>query len=209
MLILIVAGIDEAGRGPVIGSMFVAIVVMDERDLERLVKFGLTDSKKLSPQKRRTLYKLILSRAKFVSVKEIKPEEIDNGNLNLITIEAAKELVQDALKRVKFDIVYVDAVGRVRRIDGLGVPIIVEPKADQTYPIVSAASVIAKEFRERHVRDLRKKYGDFGSGYPSDPKTIQWLKENYDKPIVRKKWRTLSKIKGFNSSKEDGGGLEA
>ncbi len=199
------AGIDEAGRGPVIGSMFVAIVVMDENDLNKLVKLGLTDSKKLTPRKRKTLYKLILTRAKYVSVKEVKPDEIDKSNINLITLEVAKELIMDALKKVKFDIVYVDAIGKVRRIDGMGVPIIIEPKADQVYPIVSAASIVAKEFRERHVRDLKRKYGDFGSGYPSDPKTIKWLEQNYDKPIVRKKWKTLSRIR-YNSSKEGVGG---
>ncbi len=200
------AGVDEAGRGPVIGSMFVAIVVMDENDLNKLVKLGLTDSKKLTPRKRKMLYKLILTRAKYVSVKEVSPEEIDRENINLITLETAKELIMDALKRASFDIVYVDAIGKVRRIDGLGVPIIIEPKADRNYPIVSAASIIAKEFRERHVRDLKKKYGDFGSGYPSDPKTIEWLKENYDKPIVRKKWRTLTRIK-YNLSKDQANGL--
>ena len=121
------AGVDEAGRGPVIGSMFVAIVVMDENDLNKLVKLGLTDSKKLTPRKRKMLYKLILTRAKYVSVKEVNPEEIDKENINLITLETAKELIMDALRRVSFDIVYVDAIGKVRRIDGFGVPIIIEP----------------------------------------------------------------------------------
>ncbi len=185
--------------------MFVAIVVMDENDLNKLVKLGLTDSKRLTPRKRKTLYKLILTRAKYVSVKEVKPDEIDKSNVNLITLEVAKELITDALRKVKFDIVYIDAIGRVRRIDGMGVPIIIEPKADKTYPIVSAASIIAKEFRERHIRDLKKKYGDFGSGYPSDPKTIKWLEQNYDKPIVRRKWKTLSRIR-YNSSNDSVGG---
>ncbi|HIH90609.1 ribonuclease HII [Ignicoccus hospitalis] len=193
---MIVAGIDEAGRGPVIGSMFVALVAIEQDQLEKLVSLGLKESKMLTPNKRRYFYNLIMKTAKLVLIKEVKAEEIDKRNLSELTIEVMKELLETALNKVKIDVVCVDIVGngaKQRRALGEVFPdVIVMKKGDASCPAAAAASIVAKEARERHVSQLRARYGDFGSGYPSDPKTLRWLSVTRPlPPIVRKKWKTI------------------
>ena len=176
--------------------MFVALVAMDVRQLNKLVLLGLKESKTLSPARRKYFYNLILKTAKLVMVKEIKPEEIDKENINTLTIRAMKELIEEALKRCNIDEVYVDAVGKGKKqeveLKKVFNNVKIMVKGDANSPIVAAASIVAKEVRERHIRSLKQRYGDFGSGYPSDPKTLRWLKMHKDMPsIVRKKWKTV------------------
>jgi len=82
-----------------------------------------------------------------------------------------------------------------------------EHKADVNYPIVAAASIIAKEIREREIAKLREKVGDFGSGYQSDPKTIEFIQKHWKThhQIFRKSWSTYKKIKAENSQMKLGG----
>jgi len=191
-----VAGLDEAGRGPVIGSMFIALVAMEKSQVEKLVLLGLKDSKSLTPARRRYFYNLILKTAKLIMIKEVRPEEIDKESVSALTIKAMRELIEEALKKQKIDEIYVDVVGHGKQqeeeLKKVFENVKVLTKGDERCPIVAAASVVAKEVRERHVRNLKKEYGDFGSGYPSDPKTKRWLEglEGHP-PIVRKKWRSV------------------
>jgi len=201
---MIVAGMDEAGRGPLIGSMFVALVVAESSQLEKLVTLGLKDSKVLSPNKRKYFYNLILKTSKLVLVKEVKVEEIDRESVSELTIRAMAELLRKALEEVEIDEVCVDIVGNGKKqeeeLKKIFPNVKVLKKAEAKCPAVAAASVVAKEMRERHLSRLKAVYGDFGSGYPSDPKTLSWLERVESlPPIVRKKWKTV-KSKGARAA---------
>jgi len=200
-----ILGIDEAGRGCVLGSLFVGACCCLETQLEAVVETGATDSKKLSAKKRQAILEKLkaLAQTKYISVS---PQEIDNGNINTLEEEAfAKHIIH-----FKPDRVYIDApvhprgilsfVKRLKaKLEKSGVPIpelIVEPKADLTYPIVGAASIVAKVHRDESI----KKLGEVGSGYPSDPKTRSWIKGFLQRkeplpPSVRTRWGTIEKLK--------------
>ena len=117
------------------------------------------------------------------------------------------KFVAKILDKLKPDVVYVDAPDTsperfaCQIIQNLNQPIkiISEHKADQNYPIVSAASILAKQKRDEIIKNLHKIYGDFGSGYPSDPKTIKFLKkwivrDGCNLPIIRRTWKTFKDL---------------
>jgi len=172
-------GADEAGKGPVLGSMFAAAVRADPDALPA----DVGDSKGIPPQRRQELAASIRESAAAVAVAEISVERIDDPetDMNELTVashaEALGEIAHDG------DGGYVDAgdtnaVRFERRVEnGLdaSVDLRAEHGADETYPIVGAASILAKVARERHVEQLRGVYGDVGSGYPSDPTTRSFL----------------------------------
>ncbi len=192
---MLIAGVDEAGRGPVLGSMIVACVACTREELRELEALGVRDSKKLTPAKREELFEA-LGRYRW-EVEEITPGEIDarieaGKSLNTLQIEAVCRL----LKRIKPDVAYVDLIGRSRGIRGAGCRVVMERRADERYPVVSAASIIAKVLRDRKLAELRRVYGDFGSGYPSDPKTREFLRRHYPKlpPFVRRSWATVGRL---------------
>jgi ribonuclease HII len=196
---MIVAGIDEAGRGPVIGPMVMAIVAMDESSLEWLAKLGVKDSKQLTPRQRERLFEKIKQKARY-SIKIISPEEIDEAvcskKSNLNWLEAVKSA--ELIKEINPDRVFIDCpspnIGKyvefLRKIVNKKTEIIAKHKADQLYPIVSAASIMAKVIRDKEIEDLKKRHNvDFGSGYISDPATAKFLEENHDKYVFfRKSW---------------------
>ena len=185
-----VIGVDEAGRGPVIGSMFVVAVKVDENDLPKLKTLGVKDSKKLTPKRREKLAKILMGMLDW-SFREVKPQEIDEGNINDLTIKYMVEVVEELFDN-EVGAIYADYVnGLEEALKKFGVKVVVEPKGERHLP-VAAASVIAKYLREEHIRELKKKYGDFGSGYPSDHKTKDWLFMQKElPPIVRKRWKTV------------------
>ena len=116
----------------------------------------------------------------------------------------------EIIKEGRPNVVYIDSPdvvpSRFKQIilsylpeDLRNITIVAENKADKKYAIVSAASIIAKEIREMRIKELKRKYGDFGSGYPSDLRTIEFLRRYYKTnkcfpPIVRESWSTLKKI---------------
>ena len=207
----LVGGVDDAGRGCIIGPLVLAGVAVEESKLSELVEIGVRDSKTLSPAARARLYPLIKDLAyKVVSVK-VPPEEVDKYvarrkkfiRLNLLEAEAAAKVIEE----LEADLVYVDApdtdperfkrnvVALLRR----KVEVISEHEADKTYPIVSAASIIAKFERDAEIARLRERYGDFGSGYPADPTTIAFLRDWLAKhgetpPFARKTWKTWKRL---------------
>jgi len=209
-----VLGIDEAGRGPVIGGMFIAGVVLNERISKKLRSLGVKDSKKLTPSKRAALFPKIIALAKAIYVIMCSPETIDSRNLNILTLESILRMIEHLGRRIELKKIYIDALSGKRasyllrsRIPPI-IKLIYEPKADVKYVPVSAASIVAKYLRDEHIRILKQKYGDFGSGYPSDPKTIKWLanmiKVSNSLPnIVRKSWRTLERF-GYKPAKIKG-----
>ncbi len=203
----LVLGVDEAGRGPVVGPMIVAGVVVPRSRLSLLQKAGVRDSKKLTPGMRSRLLELIKAIANLIVVVEVPPSVIDEYNLNLVERDTIALVVWRAVTLVGgVNHVYVDVVGSpeelvktIRRTGYSGV-IVAEPKADEHYTVVSAASIVAKVYRDRVIEELRRMYGVEGSGYPTDPKTIAWIRRVYMErpenppPFIRRSWATLKTI---------------
>ena len=173
-------GVDEAGKGPVLGSMFAAAVVGAPDDLPA----GVADSKRLAPERREELAGEIRKCCE-VGVAEIPVERIDDPktDMNTLTVDAQA----NALDAVAADGLagYVDAgdvdearFGR-RVADGVtaDVDVTAEHGADDEYALVAAASIVAKVARDSHVADIAAEYGDVGSGYPSDQATRDFLRE--------------------------------
>jgi ribonuclease HII len=197
ILMTIIAGLDEAGRGSVIGSLFIACVTMNPEDLKDI---PVKDSKKLTEKKREELYKLIKEKA-IISVTEVTAKAItelqDSGtNLNKIEVQGFAKCIEN-ISNNKITKYYVDAADIKAERFGISinnelsepVHIISEHKADDKYAIVSAASIVAKHYREKHVKRLQAKLGDFGSGYPHK-KTMDWIRQNqYYGKYVRKNWK--------------------
>lgn len=211
----LVAGIDEAGRGPMIGPMVIALAGVDESRYGVLSDLGVRDSKLLSPMRRERLRRRLLGVLDLVIVRIISPEKIDGAvwgrqyaNLNELELATMVELIREALESKNLVRVYVDSPDPNPRrfqekirdmLQGYRVEIIAENDADKKYPIVSAASIVAKTERDRIIDMLKQEYGDFGSGYPSDPRTRQFAKEwllrhGEPPPIARKSWKSWKKI---------------
>ena len=201
-------GIDDAGRGPVIGPLVIAGVLIDEERLPNLIRLRVRDSKTLSPRRREYLAGEILKIVEDYRVVKVPPSEIDRvvehgrrlNRLNRLEARIMASIIRD----LKPDIAYVDASDilpeRFRQHIAEELPftvkIVSEHKADRTYPIVSAASIVAKVERDREIESLKQIYGDFGSGYAADPKTIsflkRWIEEHESYPdFVRKSWKTV------------------
>lgn len=220
MIKLIVAGIDEAGRGPCFGPMTLSIVIMDKKNEKNLKTIGVKDSKDILEKKRNLLFdeiKKFIIEEKIIIVKSIEINDLMIKN-NLNEIEAIKvaELINKT--KTKFDIIYIDSPdgvkgkfeSRIRKYlskEKKDIKIIAENKADSKYVVVGAASILAKVTRDREIEKLRNEFGDFGSGYPSDPKTKKFLDEYYKKnkklpPFSRIFWSTCKKIVDAGTTKQ-------
>jgi ribonuclease HII len=206
----LVLGIDEAGRGSVIGPLVVGGVLMKRKKLKFLDRIGVKDSKRLSAKKRVVISRKIKKITEFKTTV-ISAEEIDNlrnagTNLNQIETNAMTEII----KSFKPDLCCIDCIDvnenrfhdKIQKINP-NMKVITEHKADDTYNIVSAASIIAKVERDKQLAILRKEYGNIGSGYPSDRHTIEYLKSlNGEYPsMVRKTWNTIQNIDNENEAK--------
>jgi len=205
-----VIGIDDAGRGPVIGPMALAGVLIDDEDLDTLKEWGVRDSKTLTRRKRLIIQEGIKQDFDY-HVELAYPHEIDT-TYNLNTLEAIKTamvvnaLTADLQEPVKVIIdcpsVNIRAwtkeiLGMIKRQDIVSV--VCEHKADRNHMVVAAASIMAKEAREAELDELRKQLGvDFGSGYPADPVTKEFIREHFDNPaysdIIRSSWATVKAL---------------
>jgi ribonuclease HII len=192
---LLLGGIDEAGRGSVIGPLVIAGVSLDRENSRMLEGEGVRDSKSLTQRSRERLYPKIITIAKSIFVCKIKPNTIDSyvklKKLNLLEIRFMT-LVSDNLivDKVVFDAcdVNLDRFKRaiLENMNNKSVKIYCFHKADQDNTTVAAASIIAKVTRDRELCRLEDKYGiRIGSGYPSDPITKTFLKENIHNKIFK------------------------
>ncbi|MDD1773640.1 MAG: ribonuclease HII [Methanomassiliicoccales archaeon] len=199
-----ICGVDEAGRGPVLGPMVVAAVMLD--DDGPLRKMHVRDSKKLSPKQRERLASEI-EKVATVELAIIPAEDIDEMRRHMSLNEFEARVFASLIDRLKPDKAYVDAadVNEERFQDMIRSGLSCSPdlfcchRADDIYPVVSAASIIAKTQRDRLIADIQKEIKQpIGSGYASDPVTTafleKWLKENKDyPPHTRKSWATAKK----------------
>ncbi|HJX05848.1 MAG TPA: ribonuclease HII [Candidatus Nanoarchaeia archaeon] len=203
---MIVAGVEEAGRGPVIGPMVMVLAMCEEKDEFKLKAMGVKDSKMLTPEQRERLYHAIQDLCTFEMVK-ILPEEIDaavlseDTNLNWLEADHSAILINKLRpEKVILDCpstnieAYKDYI--LKKLD-YKPKLVVEHKADVKYTIVGAASILAKVSRDNEIKKLKAKYNvDFGSGYPSDPVTMEFTRENFGKyPFFRQSWDTWTKAK--------------
>jgi len=204
-----VLGIDEAGRGPVLGPMIIAGVMIEEGKEADLGE--VKDSKLLSHKKRLEFSEHILKNFEN-HIIVVKPEIIDaavlSNELNLNWLEAHKQA--EIINKLKPEKAIIDCPSTnpekyekyLRNLlDNKKIILIVEHKADFKYPVVAAASILAKVERENQMDKIKEKYGDTGSGYPADPKTKDFIKKNYEKypEIFRKSWSTYKKLTESNS----------
>ncbi len=203
-----ILGVDEAGRGPVLGPMVICGALIHEGDEEVLAGLGVRDSKLLTRRRREELYDELVHALRAYRLVEIWPGEIDeavrSGGLNRLEARIAADLIRE----LRPDVAILDAPGRYpesyafevkRRLGDVEVKIVAENKADVNYPVVSAASILAKVHRDRIIDRLREEYGDFGSGYAGDDKTIRFLREWVRErgslpPIARRSWLTSARV---------------
>jgi ribonuclease HII len=204
-----ICGVDDAGRGSMIGPMVIAGISIEKKNIPKLRKLGVRDSKKLSPKKRELLYKEIINIVDDYHVIRIPPKTIDKYVFehNLNHLEAKK--MAAVITHLKSEISYVDscdvnATRFGREISDLSNKSKVRSYhyADSRFVVVSAASIIAKVSRDRSIARLNKNY-QFGSGYPSDKKSVNFVKKlvSTKKPLpssVRKSWKPVQKILGLS-----------
>ncbi|TCD69344.1 hypothetical protein EIP91_007900 [Steccherinum ochraceum] len=219
-------GVDEAGRGPVLGPLVYGVAYCPLSYHEDLRGLGFADSKTLTPEVRSSLLRTLSSDPKSLgwSVRVLSPQSISAGmlrrppvNLNQQSQAATVHLIQEVLKSgIELAEIYVDALGNTETYQAYlsklfpGLDIVVTKKADSIYKIVGAASVAAKVTRDAWVEDWvfeeagedtdtekQKPWGaEYGSGYPSDPKTKAWIQSSLDKTFgfpsfARFSWTTI------------------
>jgi len=193
-------GVDEAGRGSVIGPLVVcSFASISQEDLRAL---GVKDSKDLSKKRRNELYEILINMPHNLII--CSPERIDNSNnLNDLEVELfAESLSVMPSGEIMLDACDVDATRFARNVSRLSnLNCKAEHKADENHPEVSAASIIAKVTRDKCIDELSDELGlDLGSGYPSDPKTKEAVKilalGDYPHDCLRWSWKTVSDVRG-------------
>ncbi|MFP8953818.1 ribonuclease HII [Natrialbaceae archaeon A-arb3/5] len=210
-------GVDEAGKGPALGSMFAAAVRLE--DPSRLPD-GIADSKRLSPERREELVTTLRKDERVgIGVAEITPRRIDEPqtDMNSLTVAAHAEAIERALAGVDrertadpidglCDACDTDADRFARRVaeacpTSLAETITIDARhgADDDSALVGAASIVAKVERDAHVAALADEYGPIGSGYPSDPTTREFLETYVDEhdelpPFARESWSTCEDV---------------
>lgn len=207
-----ILGIDEAGRGPCVGPMVMCGVIVDETDknaLENLRNIGVKDSKKLSPQKREDLYKILKTKNYIIDyfVVKVPAYKIDEAvfkegdSLNVLEMRMQVKIISELSKKNAIDKIVIDCPSintisyKHKLLELLSeepskskkkIEVICEHKADENHIEVSAASIFAKVVRDAEIEKLQKlykktEYGTLGSGYSSDVLTIEFLKNNYSR----------------------------
>lgn len=199
-------GVDEAGRGSVMGPLVVGTVfVEDDADLLRI---GVKDSKKLTPKKREAMYDEIISSVTSWTAVVTTAEEIDELRKDISLNEIELRMFAEGIRYHECTTVFADCpdvneeafTSKLGGLLGKDVAVIAKHKADDTYPVVSAASIVAKVTRDRLMDDIRNEFGvNVGSGYPSDHYTIEfiegWIEKNrVAPPHVRCSWETVRQM---------------
>jgi len=222
-------GIDDAGRGPVIGPMLLAGILIRKETEQELKEKGVADSKLLTPKKRESLIDLIKTKSLGWKTHLVTPAEIDTGmgmglNLNQVEALAAGNIINQLTASLSeeqkdnltiiLDCPSINTSGwknqlmeyvKEKRFEKI---ISCEHKADFNHPVVSGASIIAKVTRDAELEKIKEQIGiDFGSGYPSDPNTIKFLKEHANdfkkERIFRESWATWQEASGHKPSKTE------
>jgi len=211
-----ICGIDEAGRGCVIGPLVICGAMVDEEKQENLKNMGVKDSKLLTQLKRERLFDDLQEVVKY-EIIIINPSEIDSyvlsetgDNLNWLEAQKSAEIIN----RLQPEKAILDCPSQntkaykeyvTERLLHKKLDIKAEHKADFNYPIVAAASILAKVTRDAELAKIKKDVGeDFGSGYMADPKTAAFLKKNWNKypSIFRQSWAPYQALQKGGAQKK-------
>jgi len=204
-----ICGVDEAGRGSMLGPLVIAGISIDKRKLRKLTSLGVKDSKKLSPKLRENLYKKIIEIVDDYYITKISPRSIDaNVRKHCLNGLEAKYMAK-VVSKLNPDLSYVDSCDVNPRRFGKEISKLSNNHkiksyhhADIRFVAVSAASILAKVARDRTIAKLRKNH-NLGSGYPSDSVTVKFVtkyyKKNHTMPsFVRKSWKPVQRIVSAN-----------
>jgi ribonuclease HII len=199
---MIICGVDDAGRGSVLGPLVIAGVSIERTKIKHLSEIGVKDSKQLSPKTREILYKKIIAIVDDYYVARISPKIIDESVYKNQLNHLEAKYMAKVIAKLQPDSSYVDSCDvnparfgkEISKLANSG-KIFSRHHADSRFAVVSAASIVAKVNRDREIEKLRKKH-DLGSGYPSDSKTMQFIKEwilehNKTPEFVRKSWKPV------------------
>ena len=215
-----ICGVDEAGKGPVVGPLVVAAVAVNNAN--DIANLGIKDSKQLTKSKRKELANLIKEKFNF-AVEIIEPRIVDEYRRRNKLNELNREAFERLISKLNPNVAYVDAADvnenrfgsqiKASLTNKKDTDVISMHKADAKIEVVAAASIIAKETRESEIEKLKDKIGDFGSGYPSDERTIKFLKSFYADngkwPTgTRESWKTLERIRPVKTLDDFGGSNE-
>jgi ribonuclease HII len=201
---ILVGGVDEAGRGSIIGPLVVAGICLQESKIGRLSELGVRDSKALTPKARARLFGGIMKLADSVCIRKVNPVDVDSSvSLRGLNRLEAK-VMATVINNIGAEEVYVDCcdVNPERYRDYIWQHLRCSPKvhsihhADEINVVVSAASIIAKITRDEEIRHIRSRYRSIGSGYPSDNRTMRFIRgyvaKNGNAPeFARKSWKPL------------------
>lgn len=231
---ILLAGIDDATKCPCIGSIFIAGVLADETTIEEWKKLGVKDSKLVTAKKREKLAAIIKKTATAFTIQEVTPAMIDNKTFNLnewemlVVLNIVKKLIKKhSPAQVIIDNWETTAKGFKMRLKNLlahtlkkkrrehsfilnrkkliSLNYIAEHHADENYTVVGAASILAKTSSDAQYRKYKRKFGDFGSGSPGDPKTrlFVWQHRHNPLPIIRTSWNTFKTLLPLDSIEQD------
>jgi ribonuclease HII len=208
----LVAGIDEAGRGPVLGPMVLCLAISEEEEEPRLKGIGVKDSKLLRPEARERLSGEIRKVCKLhvakVTAKELNVK-MKAKSLNAIEADVMTDLLlgvskadMEQIEKIFIDVpdpIPIKFVWRLRLPKDIKKKIHAAHKADVRFPICSAASIIAKVTRDEEIEKIKKELGcNFGTGYSHDAATIECVEKNIENPILKKylrtEWKTTKNI---------------
>ena len=205
----LIGGVDEAGRGALVGPLVVAGITVKSSRLHRLAKIGIKDSKLLSPNQRRSLIPKLIDEVESICICILTPLDVDRGvqdnNLNLLEAQAMAVVIDNIFP----DIVFIDScdVNTVRYRKSVSEFVCVNrPKriislhhAEYASIAVAGASIMAKVTRDLEMLRIREEYGEMGSGYPSDKRTKEfirkWIKKNNTpQHFIRKSWKSMKTL---------------
>ncbi len=200
-----VCGVDDAGRGPMLGPLVIAGISLEKKNIKKLSALGVKDSKKLSPKLREHLYKKIIEIVDDYYIVKISPKSIDASVKKHCLNGLEAKYMAKVVSKLDPDVSYVDSCdvnptrfGREISTLSNNHKIKSFHRADSRFVVVSAASILAKVARDKAIMKLRKEH-NLGSGYPSDSVTIKFVtkyyKKNHEMPkFVRKSWKPVQKI---------------
>ena len=198
---MLVCGVDDAGRGSVLGPLVIAGIAIKQTKINQLKKQGIRDSKKLTPLARERLYKKIINIVDDYYVTRISPKIIDKSVFNHSLNHLEARYMAKVISKLSPSIAFVDSCDVNPHRFGKEISKLTFRSkiksyhhADSKFVVVSAASILAKVSRDRAITKLKKKY-NIGSGYPSDPKTKAFVKKSIkrNEPLtfIRKSWKPV------------------
>ena len=202
---MIICGVDDAGRGSMVGPLVIAGVTIDKKNIKKLKSIGVQDSKKLSPKIREILYKKIIEIVDEYYVVRIQPKTIDHNVFKHKLNHLEAKNMAKVIKKLSPQTAYVDSCdvdykrfGKEISLLSTNSKIISRHHADSRFVVVAAASIIAKVSRDKSIHMLKKNY-DLGSGYPSDKTTVKCVKKllsskKQSYSFIRMSWKPVQKI---------------